>query len=45
MKANLARDILKRVIINGMSGSSWQFKRFDRLCLTVSSNEFKSISY
>ena len=23
----------KRVIINGMSGSSWRFKRFDRLNL------------
>ena len=45
VKANLAPDILKRVIINGLNGSSWRFKRFDRLCLTVNSDEFKNISY
>ena len=45
VKANLARDILKHVIINGMSGSSWRFKKFDRLCLTVNSDEFNNISY
>ena len=33
-KSNLANDILERVIMNGMSGSSWRFKRFDRLCIT-----------
>ena len=37
VKANLARDILKHVIINGMSGSSWRFKKFDRLSLTATS--------
>ena len=42
-KSNLANDILERVIMNGMSGSSWRFKRFDRLCITVDSKELRSI--
>ena len=37
IKSNLANDNLNRVIMNGMSGSSWRFKRFDRLCITVNS--------
>ena len=43
VKSNLANDILKRVIMNGMSGSSWRFKIFDRLCITVNSDEFRSM--
>ena len=43
IKSNLANDILERVIMNGMSGSSWRFKRFDRLCITVDSKELRSI--
>ena len=27
VKSNLANDILRRVIINGMTGSSWRFKK------------------
>ena len=42
-KSNLANDILERVIMNGMSGSSWRFKRFDRLCITVDRKELRSI--
>ena len=45
VKANLAQDVLNCVIINAMSWSSWRFKRFDRLCLTVNSDKFKNISY
>ena len=45
MKANLAWDILKKIITNDMSGSSWWFRRFDKLCLTVNSDKFKNISY
>ena len=30
--------------MNGMSGSSWRFMRFDRICITVNSNDLKSIS-
>ena len=43
IKSNLANEILKRHIMNSMSGSSWRFKRFDRLCITVSSDELRSI--
>ena len=42
MKTNLANDILKGVIINGISISSWRFKRFDRTCITVNSNDLRS---
>ena len=28
--------------MNGMTGSSWRFKNFDRICLTVNSDEFRS---
>ena len=43
IKSNLANDILERVIMNGISGSSWRFKRFDRLCITVNSKKLRSI--
>ena len=36
-------DILKRVIMNGMTGSSWRSKRFDRLCITVNSDHYRGI--
>ena len=29
--------------MNGMSGSSWRFKRFDRICITVNSDDLRSI--
>ena len=38
IKSNLANDNLKRVIMNGISGS-WRFKRFDRLCIACNSDE------
>ena len=41
IKSNLANDNLNRVIMNGMSGSSWRFKRFDRLCITVNSESWE----
>ena len=43
IKTNLAEDILKRVIVNGMTGNSLHFKRFDRLCLTVNSDQIREI--
>ena len=43
VKANLVQNILKGVRMNGISGSSCPLKRFDRLCLTVIRDEFKSI--
>ena len=41
--SNMANDILKRQIINGMTGSSWRFKRFDRFCITVNSDQESEI--
>ena len=35
IKSNLANDILKRVIMNGMPGSSLRFKRLEFVLLTV----------
>ena len=43
IKSNLSQDILKRIIINGMAGSSWRFKRFDRICLAVNIDEIGSV--
>ena len=42
IKLNLAHDILKRVIMNVMSGGSWQFRQFHRVCITVKSDEIRS---
>ena len=41
IKANLAEEVLKRV--NGITNSSWCFKRFDGFCI-VNSDEFKNIA-
>ena len=38
-KSDLANNILKRVIVNGLTGSSWRFKRFDRICITINSDQ------
>ena len=43
IKSNLMQGILKSVIQNGMTCSSWRFKRFDRVCLTVNSNKLMEI--
>ena len=43
IKSNLSNNILKRVIMNGMSGSGWRFERFDRICITVNSDYLRSI--
>ena len=43
IKSNVANDILKKVIMNGLSGSSWRLKRFDRICITVNSNDLRNI--
>ena len=43
VKSNLAQDILKMVIMNGMTGSSWKFERFDKICLTANSDEFRNV--
>ena len=42
IKSDLDNDILKRVIMNGISGSCWRFKRFDRICITVNGDDLRS---
>ena len=39
----LRQNILGRVIINGMSGRSWLFKRFLSLSLNVLDNDVKAV--
>ena len=36
MRGEIKDKITKRVVVNGESGSSWQFKRFDRLNIILS---------
>ena len=43
IKSNLANDILKRVTLNGMSGSSWKFKRFGINGITVNSDDLRNV--
>ena len=43
VKTNLDGGILKRVIMTDMTGSSWRFKRFDRLCITVYSDQYRGV--
>ena len=38
VQEEIRKNFMKRVIINGMTGSSWQFKRFERLSVIVTSN-------
>ena len=38
---SLKNDILKRVIVNQMSGSSWYFKRFLHLAVKMLDSEVK----
>ena len=38
---SLKIDILKRVIVNQMSGSSWYFKRFLNLAVKILDEEIK----
>ena len=35
IRGEMKSNFLKRVIVNGATGSSWQFKRFDRLSVIV----------
>ena len=43
VKRNLSNDILKRVIVNDVTGWSWRFKRFDRTCVTIKSDQASEI--
>ena len=39
IKSNLADNIKKKIIMNGITGSSCRFKRFDHICVTVDNND------
>ena len=44
IRSEKKRDILKRVILNGSTGSSWIVKRFNRLQVTgTDRNTFKNV--
>ena len=36
VRSSIKSEILKRVIVNGQTGSSWHFKRFNRLTIIFS---------
>ena len=40
----LKQDILSRVIINGMSGSSWHFKQFISLAAKILDNDVERVA-
>ena len=35
VRGELSYQIIKRVIVNGQSGNSWYFKRFERLNVNI----------
>ena len=45
VRGQIKNDLMKRVIINEMSGSSWRFKRFDHITMIVSRVDEKSIVF
>ena len=45
VRGQIANDLMKRVIINEMSGSNWRFKRFDHITMIVSRVDEKSIVF
>ena len=42
-KGQIKNGLMKRVIINGMSGSSWCFKRFEHITMIVTKAIKKSV--
>ena len=45
VRGQIKNDLMKRVIINEMSGSSWRFKRFDHITMIVSRVDENSIVF
>ena len=43
VKGDIKTDLLKKVIVNGMTGCSWRFKRFERMTFIVTNINKKSI--
>ena len=35
LRKGLRQEILKRVIVSGLTGSAWRFKRFNRIAIHV----------
>ena len=42
VKSGLRKSILKRIIVNGLTGNSWRFKRFNRLSVNVKKKTSKT---
>ena len=42
IRIGFRNEILKRVIVNGLTGSSWRFKRFNRIAINVKNKKLKS---
>ena len=43
IKRGMISDVKKKIMINGMTSSSWQFKRFDRISISINSLEDQTI--
>ena len=44
IRGEMKKDILKKVIVNGSTGSSWFFKRFNRLQVNaIDKSKYKNI--
>ena len=43
VKGEIKNDFVKRVIVNEMTGSSWRFKRFERVSNIVTDINIKPI--
>lgn len=37
----IKNELVKRVIVNGMTGSSWRFKRFERVSITIKNGIYR----
>ena len=44
VKGEIKNDLMKRVIVNGMIGSTWCFKRFERITFIVTNINKKLLS-
>ena len=41
--SSIKSEIVKRIIVNGLTGSSWYFKRFNRLTVIISVKDAQRI--
>ena len=42
-RSSIKSEIVKRIIVNGLTGSSWYFKRFNRLTVIISVKDAQRI--